>query len=238
MNTATLSLFNPKHLIIGLAMLLAAGLAVALTPKTKIADQGPRIDLEAMIPKQFGDWRVDESIIPVQVSPDVQAKLDKIYNQTLSRTYINSRGERIMLSIAYGSDQSDNMSVHKPDVCYPAQGFEILSQKKGTLGIESRTIPVKRLVARQNARVEPITYWITVGDHVVTGGLDRKLAQMRFSLTGSIPDGLLFRISNIDSDAARAWLLHDRFAADLYDAVHDTGRAIFFGANTATAAAS
>ena len=31
-------------------MLLAAGLSLALTPREKIADHGPRIDLEKMIP--------------------------------------------------------------------------------------------------------------------------------------------------------------------------------------------
>lgn len=235
MNTLTMPRFNLQYLLIGVFMLAAAGLSVALTPKAKVADQGPKIDLETMIPKQFGDWRVDESIVPVQVSPDVQAKLDKIYNQTLSRTYVNGRGERIMLSIAYGSDQSDSMSVHKPDVCYPAQGFEILSRKKDTMGLAGKTIPVKRLVARQNTRIEPITYWITVGARVVTGGLDRKLAQIRFGMTGSVPDGLLFRISNIDPDPPHAWSLHDRFAAELHEALRDSTRVIFFGATPATA---
>ena len=78
-------------------------------PKAKIADQEPKINLETMIPQQFGDWKVDETIVPLQVSPDLQAALDKVYNQTLTRTYVNSRDERIMLSIAYGADQSDNV---------------------------------------------------------------------------------------------------------------------------------
>lgn len=229
MNAATLTLFNPRYLLIGLAMLAAAALAFVLTPKAKVADQGPRIDLEAMIPKQFGHWRVDESIVPLQVSPDVQAKLDKIYNQTLSRTYVNSRGERIMLSIAYGSDQSDNMAVHKPEVCYPAQGFEVLQKSKGTLDVSGASLPVVRLVARQHNRIEPITYWITVGGDTVTGGLDRKLAQMRYGLTGSIPDGLLFRISSIDPDAARAYELHSRFAEELHQALKHGARATLFG---------
>jgi len=103
-----------KHLLTGLAMLAAAGLAIAITPTSKIADQGPKIDLETMIPKQFGEWKLDETIVPIAISPDAQAALDRIYNQTLSRTYVNGQGEKIMLSIAYGGDQSDGMAVHKP----------------------------------------------------------------------------------------------------------------------------
>ena len=231
MNTAIAKppIVNARYLLLGLVMLLAAGLSVALTPRMKAADQGPKINLETMIPKQFGEWRVDESIAPLQVSPDVQAKLDKIYNQTLSRTYVNGKGERIMLSIAYGSDQSDTMSVHKPEVCYPAQGFEVLQKQKGILQVAGANMPVVRLVARQKNRIEPITYWITVGNQMVTGGLDRKLAQMRYGLTGTVPDGMLFRVSSIEPDVSRAYASHERFIGELHASLDETRRAVLYG---------
>lgn len=220
---------NAQYFLIGVAMLAAAGLALGLTPRAKIADLGPRVDLEAMVPKQFGEWQVDSSIAPVQISPDVQAKLDKIYNQTLSRTYVNARGDRVMLSIAYGSDQSDAMAVHKPEVCYPAQGFEVVREKKGVLDLGGRSVAVKRLVATQNSRIEPITYWITVGGQTVTSGLDKKLAQMRYGLTGRVPDGLLFRMSSITSDIDRAYQLHTEFAKEIYAATSLASKSKLFG---------
>jgi hypothetical protein len=103
-----------KHLLTGIAMLAAAGLAIAMTPTHKIADQGPKLNLETMIPKQFGEWKMDETIAPLLADPKQTALLNRIYNQTLSRTYVNTAGERVMLSIAYGGDQSDGMAVHKP----------------------------------------------------------------------------------------------------------------------------
>ena len=204
-----------KHLFIGLVMLVAAGLAFALTPREKIADQGPKVDLEAMIPKQFGEWRLDESIAPLQASPDVRAMLNKIYNQTLSRTYINSKGERIMLSIAYGGDLSDSMQVHKPEVCYSAQGFQVLKQSNAQLETGFHPVPAVRLVAVQGNRVEPITYWITVGDRVPGSGTARKLEQLKYGLTGKVPDGLLFRVSSIAADHERAYLLQTSFVIEL-----------------------
>lgn len=236
MNTAIAKppVINMRYLLIGLFMCTAAVLALALTPKQRVADQGPKIDLETMIPKKFGDWRVDESIVPLQVSPDVQAKLSKIYNQTLSRTYINSRGESVMLSVAYGSDQSDSMQVHKPEVCYPAQGFQVLSQYKSVMQINSIEIPVKRLVAKQSSRIEPITYWITVGEEAVTGGVDRKIAQIRYGLTGKVPDGMLVRISNISSNEDASFRLHDIFALDLYRQVESKNRRHVFGVSAPT----
>jgi len=92
------------HLILGAVMVLAALAAVALTPTRKLA-QEQLVSLEVLIPQSFADWQLDPGIAPVTVSPDVQAKLDKIYNQVLSRTYVNSSGERIMLSVAYGGNQ-------------------------------------------------------------------------------------------------------------------------------------
>jgi EpsI family protein len=218
-----------KHAIIGLCMFAAAGMALALKPTVKIADSGPKIDLEVMIPKAFGDWKVDETIVPLLVDPELQARLNKIYNQTLTRTYVNPHGERIMLSIAYGGDQSDDMSVHKPEICYPAQGFQILKNASDTFSTGDGSIPVKRLVATQGQRIEPITYWTTVGDTVAVSGLAWKLNQMKYGLTGKIPDGLLFRISSIQADDAKAYQTQDGFARDLLKAMSPSGRQRIIG---------
>lgn len=208
-----------KHLIIGLTMLAAAGLAYALTPRERIADLGPKLDLETMIPRQFSQWKLDETVLPLIADPQQQALINKIYNQTLSRTYLNAKGERVMLSIAYGGNQSDEMAVHKPEVCYPAQGFQLLKNTRGNLQTSGGSIPVKRLVATHGPRIEPITYWITLGDEVPEGGVKWKLAQLKYGLTGKIPDGLLFRVSSIQPDDHAAYDLQSRFVNDLLQAV-------------------
>ncbi|MEW5788592.1 MAG: exosortase-associated protein EpsI, B-type [Pseudomonadota bacterium] len=229
MTTATLPIFNFRNLAIGVAMLVSAGLALVLTPKQMAEADRPKIDLEAMIPQAFGDWQVDGSITPVQVAPDVQAKLDKIYSQTLSRTYVNGNGERVMLSIAYGGDQSDSMQAHRPEVCYPAQGFQVVRQVSGSLSTRFGTISVKRLVAAHGKRIEPITYWFVTGGRVNVDSLERKMAQLRFGLTGQIPDGLLFRISSIASDTEGAFSSQTRFVEALLQSVDDQGRARLIG---------
>lgn len=218
-----------RYLFIGLAMLAAAGLALALTPREKVADHGTKVDLETMIPKQFGEWRVDESVAPLQVSPDVKASLDRIYNQSLSRTYRNNKGERIMLSIAYGGDQSDSMQVHKPEVCYPAQGFAVDKLTTTTLDTGFHPIPVKRLVAVQNSRVEPITYWIIIGDMAVANATTRKIEQFKYGLTGKIPDGLLFRVSSISAEQDRAFAAQAGFINELLKGVSPQARARLIG---------
>lgn len=217
-----------NYIIIGLAMLVAAGLAFALTPREKIADQGPKVDLETMIPKSFGDWALDEKIVPLRADPAVQANLDKIYNQILSRTYVNKKGERIMLSIAYGGDQSDSMQVHHPEICYPAQGFQIIKQFDTQFDTGYGAIPVRRLIATHGSRVEPITYWTAIGDKVAQGN-KWKLQQLKYGLTGKIPDGLLFRVSNITNDESAAFSQHDAYIRELLIAVMPDKRTRLIG---------
>ena len=223
---------HTRYLIIGIAMLAAAGLALALAPRGKIADHGPKVDLETMIPKQFGEWNMDKTIVPLQVSPEAALVISTLYSQTLARTYINAKGYRIMLSIAYGSNQTDHMQVHRPDVCYPAQGFAIQSKHNEKLVTQLGDIPVRRMFAIQGSRYEPITYWLTVGDSAVEQNFQKKLVEMRYGLTGQIPDGLLFRVSSIDPSEQAGYDHQDKFVRDLLQAVTPAARIRLSGIGT------
>lgn len=200
-------------------MLAAASLALALTPRLKTTDQGSEINLEAMIPKQFGEWKLDETIAPTIYSPVLQAVIDKTYNQTLDRTYINSKGKRVMLSIAYGDDQSGSMKLHRPEVCYAAQGFQIRSISKGFIDASEAKLPVMKLVATQGRRVEPITYWVLVGDSVVRWGLWQSVPRLKYGLTGKIPYGILIRVSTISANESQSYSTEEHFVRDMLGAV-------------------
>ncbi|MDO9270762.1 MAG: EpsI family protein [Methylobacter sp.] len=182
-------------------MLLTACVAVLLKPVQKIAEQQTQINLETMFPKQFDHWREDDSLIYPLVNPVRQSLINKLYSQILSRAYIDDEGRRIMLSIAYGNDQSDMMQVHKPELCYSAQGFQILKSVSGIFNTGFGTVPVKRLLAIQGTRVEPVTYWITIGGTMTINSRQWKLAQLKYGLTGKVPDGMVFRVSSLGDEA-------------------------------------
>jgi EpsI family protein len=210
-------------------MLVAAGLALALTPTRKSADLNDKFDLGALIPKSFAEWRLDPTVVPIEPSPDLKAVIEKLYQQTLSRTYVNANGDRVMLSIAYGGDQSRSMAVHKPEVCYTAQGFQIVKDALGDMASRFGSIPVKRLVAVMGTRTEPITYWITTGDKVTRDGLAWRLTQLRYGLTGTIPDGLLFRVSTISKDEQASYAIQDSFSDELLAALSGRERGRLIG---------
>lgn len=211
------------------AMGATAALAQAGKPTVHLADVLGKPDLPTLFPSTFSDWRIDTSLPVILPAPDVQAKLDAIYNQVLSRTYVNGSGQRIMLSVAYGGDQSDGTRAHRPEVCYPVQGFQITHNREDTLVLTDRQLPVRRLMSRLQQRFEPITYWLVVGGRAVTSGAQQKVIELRYGLRGQIPDGMLVRISNIDHEMQSGHALHDSFLQALFGAMQPTTRARVFG---------
>lgn len=205
-----------------LCVLMVSSLAFTkvITPTEKMADSRPALNLEKIIPADIGEWQEDRSQIAAVVNPQTEEALRKIYAQTLSRTYINRQGERIMLSIAYGSDQGgDSTQAHRPEICYTAQGFALKDNHVGLLKTAYGDIPVRRLVATNRARNEPITYWVTVGDKATLPGFRRKLVQLSYGLNGMVPDGLIFRVSSIQPDADKAYQLQQRFVNALFNSI-------------------
>lgn len=219
-----------KHLVLLALMLASAALAAVMRPTIALADERPRIDLQSMVPTQFGVWRELPNAAVHIIDPELQRTVDRIYTQTLTRNYVDASGNRVMLSIAYGKQQTDALQLHLPEVCYPAQGFKLDHLEKFTLSLGSQDITARRMQTHLGQRVEPVTYWTVVGDHVTVGGLSKKLAEMRYGLAGRIPDGMLVRVSSIDRDAARAHRIQAEFAAALVAAIAPEHRPRFAGA--------
>ncbi len=217
---------KPANVSIFLAVLMLAASVggYAAKPAAKAGGSRPSISLVAIVPTQFGEWReLRENAVQV-INPQTQALLDKLYSQILTRTYENAQGYRIMLSLAYGDDQTGGLAAHRPEVCYPAQGFKLGAVSDAPLPTPFGSIDARRLSTRLGARNEPVTYWLTTGDQVVKTTFDKRLAQIRLGLTGQIPDGLLFRVSSIDNDDARGFAMQQKFTADLLNSVSPTAR--------------
>ena len=215
---------NRTAFLLAALMFTASIGAMVARPGTKVSDERPAISLQSMIPKQFGDWREAPQNYVQVVNPQTQELLDKLYSEILARVYVNSSGYRMMLSLAYGSDQRGSLQAHKPEVCYPAQGFVVQKNEAGRLATPFGDIPVRRLFTTMGARQEPLTYWFTVGDKAVQGTIQKRLVELIFGLTGRIPDGMLFRVSSIDPDPARAYQLQEQFINQLLEAVSSGGR--------------
>lgn len=223
--------FPIKHLLLLLLMVCTAALASVMRPTGKLSDQLPPMDLENMVPRQFGQWRELTNVAMQVVNPEQQEVIDTIYSQTLSRIYMHNSGYRVMLAVAYGNDQSDQLQLHKPEICYPAQGFVLDNTVEGRLNLADKSIPVTQLLTHLGQRNEPVTYWTMVGDQVAGRGFSKKLIELGYSLNGTVPDGMLVRVSSVDREPDRAFQLQADFAAAMVAAIAPEHRPRFAGLN-------
>src|SRR5687768_3623068 len=213
------------------AALAMVGTAVAAPALRPVADPAAAaFDLERALPAAFAGWSIDPDVVPLAPAPDVQANLSRLSRQIVARTYVNAAGERMMLTVAHGGDQSDALKAHRQEACYRAQGFSIQGLGHGALLASGRSIDVTRFLARRADRTEPVTYWFTMGDRVVLGRLERLGVQLANGLRGRVPDGLLVRVSSLDRDPARAYAAQAAFVAALVAAVPERHVARLAGA--------
>jgi EpsI family protein len=202
-----------------------------LRPRRMLVDEVGKLSLKSVIPAQLEGWNEETNVSVELVNPQTQAALDKIYTEVLTRAYVNEAGHRVMLSIAYGANQSDDKAVHYPDVCYPAQGFTVSPKSIKTVNLGPKNISAYHLIAKQGAREEPLLYWATVGNHVVQGGMRHKLAQLSYGFNGQVPDGIIFRVSTIGQSPEREFTIQEQFLKALYHAVGPQYRPRIFGAD-------
>lgn len=203
-------------LLITLAVMISA---IWLKPTISMAKIDP-INLDAAFPENFSDWKVDTLSGKLEITPELVSNLDKLYSQTLTRTYINADGDRVMLSVAYGENQlSDVTQVHRPEFCYVAQGFSLLGSQESLITLNDKSIQVKNIISERSERHEFITYWIVVGKKSILPGVNRKLTQLEYGFSGYIPDGMLVRVSSIGIDDANNKKIQDQFIKSMYQSI-------------------
>jgi EpsI family protein len=190
--------------------------ALAMVPREAVADIGQALSLETAFPSAFGPWQLDRDVIQQLPSAELQQVVAEAYDQTLSRTYVNAQGYRILLSVAYGGRRNQGMDIHRPEICYPAQGMALRSEThEAQISVAGLPLPVKRLVAGSGNRNEPISYWLVIGRSVASFGYGHRWALLKYGLTGHVPDGMLVRVSSIDTDEPRAFAAHEVFVRDM-----------------------
>lgn len=204
------SVFHRRVITIAIFFIFSMVLAWILTPSAQMSNQRKDFDINKIVPKEFDDWKVYEGSALV-VDPELKRKVESVYSQTLSRTYKNSKNQIIMLSVAYGGNQQDMMQVHRPEVCYVAQGFDLKQIRTSEVSTVHGKLKAKLLLAKQAERIEPITYWIKIGDSIAVDGITWRIERIKYGLSGSVPDGLLFRVSSIGNDIEEQYHLQSQF---------------------------
>ena len=211
-----------REFMIGGACALAAGAGYAATPRKRMSLLG-NAKLEDIIPRAFGLWAElpTDNVVVAESDDSLAAKL---YAQTVTRMFVsNGDGASIMALFAYGDTQSDQLQLHRPEICYPAFGFDVIDSRAVDIPLQSgAAIPARRLTAQSELRTEHIAYWTRVGEYLPQSGEEQRSAKLRTAFQGVIPDGILVRISNLASTPELGFAVNERFAAQLIAALPKT----------------
>lgn len=206
---------------VGIFMLLSSApyIADSIRPKKRLVEKLGEIGLSRNIPSAFGSW--SEVRMPAAiVNPQQEELINYLYQETLSRAYTSDSKNIVLISIAYGASQKDGVSVHIPDICYPAQGFEVLEKVSSAIQVGNKYLRVKRLTTKNGSRIEVVNYWVVTGEKQTFGQIEKKRVEISYALEGYIPDGLVFRTSMIVRDLSevdKANLIQYQFIQELYN---------------------
>ncbi len=191
-------------LLVALILILAAVFSVKLTPSTHAVETTP--DLDTIIPVEFGDWKqIADPFTQVGLTTGGNDLASQLYDKIVMRTYANKNGDRVMLAIAYAREQKQDIKIHRPEVCYVAQGFQLISKTSNTINLGfAKPAKAQRLLVSNQTRYETVSYWIRIGDDYPTSGMSARLKILRDGLKGKVLDGVLVRVSTAISDQAGA----------------------------------
>ena len=222
-----------REFLIGGACALTASAAYAATPRERMSLLG-KAKLEDLVPRAFGTWsELPSNNVVVPQSDDSLAA--RLYAQTVTRVFVNnSDGTGVMALFAYGDTQSDQLQLHRPEVCYPAFGFEVLESVAVNIALsQGAVIPARRLTAQSALRTEHVAYWTRIGEYLPQNGDEQRSAKLRTAFQGIIPDGILVRISNLQTTPDAGFAVNQRFAAQLIDAMPKQALPVLVGTQLA-----
>ncbi|WP_363181822.1 exosortase-associated protein EpsI, V-type [Sphingomonas quercus] len=214
-----------REMLVGGALMLAAAAAFLRTPRPTPDPLG-KTQLDDIMPARIGAWtyQTDSGLI----LPPADQLRDKIYSHLLTRIYQREDGASVMLLIAYSGRQDGTLQVHRPEVCYPASGYRLVSSEPHALPLpNSGTLPARYVVTEGQVRNEELVYWTRIGPHFPTTWGQEHLAVVQENMAGRIPDGLLVRISTGVNGDTRPIL--DGFADDLIKAAGPRLRHLLIG---------
>ena len=215
-----------RKFLIGGAFLGAAALAYARTPRT-VEDFLGKAKLDDIIPKHLADWSFVSASGLVTAPEDQLSRL--LYSQLLTRVYSAPNQPPIMMLAAQSASQTGVLQIHRPEVCYPAGGFQLSPVIEHDIPVGPLTLRTNQLTATADGRSEQIVYWTRIGRHLPISWSEQRWAVAQDNMKGIIPDAVLVRISVSTNDRDEALAVIDGFTRSLIASLSPLARKVLIG---------
>ena len=142
----------------------------------------------------------------------------------------------MVLALAYGAHQRQEVKIHRPELCYTAQGFEVMRRSPIDVPLSGGLVPPAqgaRMLVRGADRVETVSYWIRIGNLYSRSPWKTRSHIFTEGLRGRVVDGMLVRVSQMLPDLASAtpqrFALQEQFLGELVAAMPPAARRLLVG---------
>ncbi len=189
----------------GLLAMIGAGSVLLRPVSTAPVMTAARLD--AAVPHVLGRWQVAATDGLVTAPEDELSA--RLYDQILTRIYRAPEGTwpDIALLVACGRGQDADVQLHRPDACYPAQGFALSDADALPVDFGGHAVPARIVTATRDAQAQQVVFWTRIGDRFPPDAAAERSLIVRENLAGRMPDAMLVRISvdgAVRGDALRA----------------------------------
>ena len=134
-----------------------------------------------------------------------------------------------MLLVAQGASQTGVLQVHRPEVCYPAGGYQLSSSVPIDIPVPGDRIEATGFTATADARIEQLVYWTRIGRDRPRTWAEQRLSVARANLRGELPDAVLVRVSTLSPDPQLSFGHLRDFVSALVSALTPATRAFMVG---------
>jgi EpsI family protein len=220
---ATRFALTGKSLLIAGTLVVSAAAARLLTPTLHAIENAPQ--LEQSLPKVIDAWHfVPSPFVQVGLTTGgaAETSMDQPYDQSILRSYRDNHGNLINVAVAWGERQRQEIKIHRPELCYPAQGFQVIKLENTTFPLNTpagEPVTGKRMLTKdRNGQIEAVSYWIRIGGVYSDSAWKTRMHILQEGLAGRIPDGVLVRVSQRIPDGTNLEAVYQRqeaFAARL-----------------------
>lgn len=218
-----------RAVMIGGAMLATGAATFAATPR-RSEHRLANVKLGTLISKEIGPWRYTSPAGVVVASEDPDGAPKDGYDQLVTRVYEATGLPTIMLLLAYGSTQGGSLRLHRPETCYPGQGFRLSEFGDTSFSFAGGSVvPARRFSATREDRVERLLYWTRISRSFPLNTLAEYGAIVSSVVRGVVPDGILVRVSTVGAGTtADDGVLH-QFVDAMVATASPQGRIVLLG---------
>lgn len=147
---------------------------------------------EYSLPSSFGNWQgIDVSFDRALLTSWLGT------NHMVFREYRNNMTNHVVtLYAAYYTDIAASDMAHEPEVCYPGQGWSIISNKTVSMVLNGKSLRIKRMSIIKGDRQEIVYSWWQTKDQIMGENWRYHLYQIKNRLLNRSTDSLWIRVSS------------------------------------------